>query len=60
MLVQGGYDTNNQWDPDRKMINIIQRRDSLIYWLIYIKSSEDELDPDGITGELSHMMSSIP
>ena len=60
MLVEGGYDTNNNWDPDRKMINIVQRRGQIIYWLIYIKTSEGELDHALITEELSRMMGSIP
>jgi hypothetical protein len=60
MLFQGTYDSNNTWDRDRKQINIVQRRGDLVYWLIYNKISEGEMDAAGITKELSQMMGSIP
>ena len=59
MLVQGGYDSNNVWDDDLKMLNIVQRKDNAIYWLIYIEMSDGEFDRDAIQNELIHMMSSL-
>jgi len=59
MLVQGGYDSNNVWDDNLKMLNIVQRKDDAIYWLIYIERSDGEFDREAIQNELIHMMSSL-
>jgi hypothetical protein len=58
MLIQGGYDDNQHWDSDRKMIHIVQRDGEVIYWLVYIKTSDGELDYERVTAELIRMMSS--
>jgi len=60
LLVQGNYDANGNWDAAQKMLNLIQRKDKLIYWLIYIKNSEGEFDNAAIKAELIRMMGSIP
>ncbi|MEW6404618.1 MAG: DUF4367 domain-containing protein [Chloroflexota bacterium] len=61
LLIQGGYDTVQEWDPDLKMINVLQRRDDVIYWLIYIKNSEGGFENAvELQEQLIHMMSSIP
>ena len=59
LLVQGGYDVNGNWDSNRWMMNIIQRRDDVIYWLIYIQNSDGEFDGTAVKDELIQMMGSI-
>ena len=59
LLIQGGYDNNNVWNDDLKMINVVQRKDDAIYWLIYIEGSGGEFDQEAIQNELIHMMSSL-
>ena len=60
MFVPGGYDLNGNWDPAWKMLNLIQRKDNLIYWLIYVGDLEAEFDADIARAELVQMMGSIP
>ena len=36
MLFEGGYDANHTWDPTLKMVNVLQRRGMLVYWLILL------------------------
>lgn len=59
MLVQGGFDQENVWDDDLKMMTVVQRRNDAIYWLIYIEISDGEFDRDTIQNELIRMMSSL-
>ena len=59
LLVQGNYDVNGNWDSEQKMMNLIQRRDEVIYWLIYVGSSDNEFDSARIQDELVRMMSSL-
>lgn len=59
LLVQGGYDANGNWDASRKMLNILQRKADLIYWLVYVGDLEHEFDATTIRDELVQMMSSI-
>ena len=60
LLVQGGYDKEHNWDPDSRMINVVQRKGDLIYWLIYIQNSDNEFDGTALKNELIKMLSSIP
>lgn len=59
LLIQGGYDSNNVWDDNLKMLNIVQRKDDAIYWLIYIERIDGEIKREAIQNELIHMMSSL-
>jgi hypothetical protein len=59
LLVQGNYDMNGNWDSDQKMMNLIQRRDDVIYWLVYVGYSENEFDCFTIQAELVGMMGSL-
>jgi hypothetical protein len=59
MLIQGGFDSDNNWNPDMKMMNLVQRKDDVIYWLVYIVSSDGEFDSKSVQDELIHMMSSL-
>ena len=59
MMIQGGYDSDNVWDDDFKMMNIVQRRDDAVYWLIYIELSDGVFDGEAIQNELIYMMSSL-
>jgi hypothetical protein len=34
MLVQGGFDNDNNWNPDMNMMNLVQRKNDVIYWLV--------------------------
>lgn len=60
LLVQGGYNKENNWDPDLQMINIVQRKGDLIYWLIYIQHLDSAFDGTTFKNELIKMLSSIP
>lgn len=60
LLAQGGYDADNIWNPDLKMMNIIQRRGDLIYWLIYVHKTGGGFDSGTVEYELTHMMELIP
>ncbi len=59
MLFQGGYDAAHIWDPSIKMINLLQQKGKVVYWLIYIKNSEGTIDGEAAKEELIHMMSSL-
>jgi hypothetical protein len=59
LLVQGGYNKENNWDPDLQMINIVQRKGDLIYWFIYIKNSGGKFDGTVFKDELIKMLDSI-
>jgi len=59
LLVQGNYDVNGNWDSEQKMLNLIQRRDEVIYWLIYVGYSNNEFDSATIQDELVRMMGSL-
>jgi len=59
LLVQGNYDVNGNWDSEQKMMNLIQRRDEVIYWLIYVGYSNNEFDSATIQDELVRMMGSL-
>jgi len=60
LLFQGGYDKEHNWDPDLQMINVVQRKDDLIYWLIYNQNSDNEFDDTVFKNELIQMLASIP
>ena len=60
LLFQGGYDKEHNWDPDLQMINVVQRKDDLIYWLIYNQNSDNEFDDTASKDELIQMIASIP
>lgn len=60
LLVQGGYNKENIWDPNLQMINIVQRKGDLIYWLIYINDSDGKFDGTTIKNDLIKMLGSIP
>ena len=60
LLFQGGYDKEHNWDPDLQMINVVQRKDDLIYWLIYNQNSDNEFDDTAFKNELIKMIASIP
>jgi len=59
LLVQGNFDVNGGWDSDQKMMNLIQRKDEVIYWLIYVGNSDGEFNSGRIQDELVHMMGSL-
>jgi hypothetical protein len=59
LLVQGNYDINGNWDSDQKMMNLIQRRDEVIYWLVYVGNSEGSFDSETVQDELIRMMGSL-
>jgi len=59
LLIQGNYDIYGNWDPSQKMLNLIQRQDDLIYWLIYIQHADGEFNSDAGQNELARMMSSL-
>jgi len=59
LLIQGNYDVNSNWDSEQKMMNLIQRRDDVIYWLIYVGYSDNKFDNATIKDELVRMMSSL-
>ena len=59
LLVQGNYDTNGNWDSEQKMMNLIQRRKDVIYWLVYVGNSDSEFDSRLVQEEIVHMMSSL-
>jgi len=59
LLVQGNYNVNGNWDSEQKMMNLIQRRDESIYWLIYVGHSDNEFDSATIQDELVRMMGSL-
>jgi len=58
-LIQGNYDVNGNWDLDQKMMNLIQRKDNVIYWLIYVGYSDNKFDNATIQDELVRMMGSL-
>ena len=60
LLFQGYYDKEHNWDPDLQMINVVQRKDDLIYWLIYNQNSDNEFDDTAFKDELIQMIASIP
>lgn len=60
LLARGGYDIDGTWNPALNMINIIQRRDELVYWLIYVGNSQTEFEAGAIQDELARMIGSIP
>jgi hypothetical protein len=60
LLFQGYYDKEHNWDPDLQMINVVQRKGDLIYWLIYIQNSDNEFDDTAFKNELIKMIASIP
>ena len=60
LLFQGGYDKEHNWDPDLQMINVVQRKDDLIYWLIYNQNSDNKFDDTAFKDELIQMIASIP
>jgi len=60
LLFQGGYDKEHNWDPDLQMINVVQRKGDLIYWLIYNQNSDNEFDSVAFKNELIKMLASIP
>lgn len=59
LLVQGNYDVNGNWDSEQKMMNLIQRRGEVIYWLVYVENSDNEFDSGAIQDELIRMISSL-
>jgi len=59
LLVQGNYDNNGNWDSEQTMMNLIQRRDEAIYWLVYVGNSDNEFDSGAIQDELVRMMGSL-
>jgi hypothetical protein len=59
MVYVGGYDQNNTWDPTRQMVNVLQRKDQVVYWLTYIKGSSGAFDSTKAMNELMHMMQSL-
>lgn len=59
LLVQGNYDANGNWDSEQKMMNLIQRRDEVIYWFIYVGDSEGGFDNGAVQEELVRMMGSL-
>lgn len=59
LLVQGNYDVNGNWDSEQKMMNLIQRRDEVIYWFVYVGNSDNKFDSRGIQDELVRMMGSL-
>jgi len=60
LLFQGGYDKEHNWDPDLQMINVVQRKSNLIYWLIYVQNSDSEFEGVAFKDELIKMIGSIP
>ncbi len=60
LLFQGGYDKEHNWDPDLQMINVVQRKGDLIYWLIYNQNSDNEVEGTAFKNELIKMIGSIP
>jgi Domain of unknown function (DUF4367) len=60
LLFQGGYDKEHNWDPDLQMINVVQRKGDLIYWLIYNQNSDNEVEGTALKNELIKMIGSIP
>lgn len=59
LVYVGGYDQNNTWDPTRQMVNVLQRKDQVVYWLIFIKGSAGAFDSTAAQEELIHMMQSL-
>jgi len=59
LVFEGGYDQNNTWDPAIKMVNILQRKDQVVYWFIYIKGSAGTFDSTTVKKELIHMIQSL-
>jgi hypothetical protein len=59
MFFQGGYNQELNWDPNVKMINILQQKDEVIYWLIYVGNPDHPLNSEVVTDELVKMMSSL-
>ena len=60
ILFQGGYDKEHNWDPDLQMINVVQRKGDLIYWLIYNQKSDNGFEGIAFKNELIKMVASIP
>ena len=60
LLFQGGYDKEHNWDPDLQMINVVQHKGDLIYWLIYNQNSDNKFDDTTFKNELIKMIASIP
>lgn len=60
LLVQGYYGVDGLWDPNLKVINLIQKHGDVIYWLIYVHNSDEVYDAEFISDELIQMMQTIP
>jgi len=58
MLIQGGY-LDDSWDSALPAMNIIQRKDDLIYWLIYVQKYNEPFDDKLWMDQLTRMMDSI-
>lgn len=59
MVFQGGYDRENNWDPAQQTINLIQRKENLVYWLIYMEHPGGTLESAAVQDELIQMLASL-
>ncbi len=59
LLFEGGYDQNHTWDSTIKMVNLLQKKDQVVYWLVYVSDSQNPFDREQAEEELIHMMKSL-
>jgi hypothetical protein len=59
LFFEGGYDQNHTWDSTIKMVNLLQKKDQVVYWLVYVSGSQSPFDREQAKEELIHMMKSL-